>query len=258
MRTTSTAMSALVLLLAGTIEGADTEFALPDDPDTVVVRLTSWGPAMVPGTRIEILANGTILLPSPGGADEFRGRLRRSEFRDLIDYLLVDLDLRSIDTRELEEAIARAPRPGGGGPICLTGTVTAWRLELVLRDLEHRVEVETRSVLRSNPDIVELHAFRAAIHRLGRLALIARAGGPKEVETMVRIANAHLRENVFERRITLTPRHLVGFHRFDEKSSIYQFQWKGEGVAGVPGTRPWLDVEVHLNDDITVSVTNKL
>ncbi|MFO1092603.1 MAG: hypothetical protein U0992_04710 [Planctomycetaceae bacterium] len=203
----------VALLPAGLAEAAEPSWALPEDPQAVVIelrvaeqrQLSSSVPAHSRSLRIQRC--GEVVLRDSGAKTDIGGRLAESELRNLLDDIVDRQRMLELTTDSLTRRLsAEAERTGKDWRVRNAPIAS---VRIALAGATHSFDCPTPDLLRTRfPGVEELIRVCAILHRLQNVAAVAQVGGPQEAERLAALATAELkRQNGTNMRIT--PRDLL-------------------------------------------------
>lgn len=217
----------VVLIRASLAVAADSSWALPDDPRTVVIELRvaeqrPLSSTVAAHTRVlRIQRSGDVVLRDSGAKADIGGSLTESELHDLLKDIIDHQRMLELHTNLLAQRLsAEAGRTGKDWRVRNAPVVS---VRIALAGQTHSFDCPTPELLRTRfPEMQELTRVCAILHRLQNVAAVAQVGGLEEAERLAALAMAELkRQNGPDVRIT--PRDLL--HVRGEAGDLRQVQF---------------------------------
>ena len=182
------------LLLAGALVGAcaapsiGPRFALPEDPETVVVRLAKSRRGADPQPVLELTAGATIRTRTGSQA------LDAYTIQDLLAYIVDDQGFFEIDEKALQLAIHQSNSRHGGAIAVMDAATTT--ITVRLHDREHSVSQYALAFSAQRfSDIDALVRLAAIERRIVRFGAAGHLGGPAGAGLFLAQANRALAQN---------------------------------------------------------------
>ena len=195
-------MLAVMLLISGCAvaaadDRADSAYALPDDPEAIVLELTfEESSTTAPATpAVQIRADGRVIVPasSTGGRAQY-GELTADELQDLLGEIMETQQFLKCDSDAIAAAIEQAGRQSRRD----------WRIQnaatsvihVRLKDAEHEVRCNAAELLHERfPDVDDLARLCDVQRRLQNVKAVVEVGGAEEAQRLADLATDELRQS---------------------------------------------------------------